>query len=47
MSEKIARTEAAKTAEHAAPKGEKAGLFSRAARAMLNSAFNTYYMPRF
>jgi hypothetical protein len=43
MSDKQVRAES-KSGE-TAHKGEK-GLLSRAVRSLLNSAYNTYYMPR-
>lgn len=44
MSEKSARTEAAKSVQHA-QSGEKKGFVARAIQSFLNSTYNTHYMP--
>lgn len=45
MSEKSARAEVAKAVETAG-RPQKGGVLSRALRVMLNSSYNTYFMPR-
>lgn len=45
MSEKSPRTDVAKAVETAG-RPQKSGVLSRAVRVMLNSSYNTYFMPR-
>ncbi|WP_170145966.1 hypothetical protein [Rhodoplanes elegans] len=44
MSEKLARTDAATSAQHA-QKGGKKGFVARAIQSFVNSAYNSHYMP--